>query len=191
MNEHPHARRRRRSRGLGACLAAGLVLAASGTAAATPSASGPASDDPAVVGRWSAPLDIGQIAMHAALMHDGKVLMYTKPANGSMESRVSIYDPSTGTVTHLHLPPPHEIFCSGNSFAPDGRVLIAGGHFHMMENGVGVRTTSLFNPATSTLDAGPEMDIPRWYPTTIELGNGHILVFGGTQTKSLYAETVL
>src|SRR3954463_14951778 len=78
-----------------ACVAA-MAVAMPGTAKA---------NDPALVGQWSAPLQLGMPAIHAAMLDTGKVLIWSPLEPGSnVGSRAAVWDPSTGTVTPAPIP---------------------------------------------------------------------------------------
>jgi galactose oxidase-like protein len=68
------------------------------------------------------------------------------------------------------------IFCNGAAALPDGRLLVAGGHFNAH---VGLNVSNLFNPSSQTWSSGPAMAYDRWYPTTTALPDGRMLVMGG------------
>jgi hypothetical protein len=76
------------------------------------------------------------------------------------------------------------LFCSGNSLLPDGRVLAAGGHSGVLRHTA--QSVHTFNPARPlgnrvTLQSG-EMAHPRWYPTQTMLPNGMVLINSGSKT---------
>jgi hypothetical protein len=68
------------------------------------------------------------------------------------------------------------IFCSGAAALPDGRLLVAGGHFQAH---VGLNVSNLFDPVSQTWSSGPAMAYDRWYPTVTALADGRMLVTGG------------
>ena len=82
---------------------------------------------PDKVGAWSDTISWGLagtpagplIAIHSHLLPTGQVL--------SWGYDVELWNPATGLFTLLSLA--HcNVFCSGHSFLPDGRLLVAGGH---------------------------------------------------------------
>lgn len=119
--------------------------------------------------------------MHAAMLHTGKVLLI--PSN----ERTVLWDPSApadmsieiveGSVSGLTA----NLFCSGHSFLPDGRLLVVGGG-----GGAPGAPSSIqgwkFDPTTTkwsrTLN---DMALRRWYPTLVTLPDepGKIMVAGG------------
>ncbi|MEV7416948.1 galactose oxidase-like domain-containing protein [Streptomyces sp. NPDC089919] len=69
-------------------------------------------------------------AMHAALLHTGKVLMIAGSGNNQKNFDKGtfdtiLWDPATDTFKKI--PTPEDFFCSGHTQLPDGRLLVAGG----------------------------------------------------------------
>jgi hypothetical protein len=130
------------------------------------------STDPAVVGQWSQVLDWPLVAIHMALMPNGKVLAWDDHTDGS---GAVVFDPATFNVTAVPFPTAN-LFCAGLSLLPDGRVLVAGGH---ISNHVGLKNATLFDPLTSSWSSAAQMTFGRWYPTVTSLPNGRLLVIAG------------
>lgn len=128
-------------------------------------------------GLWQIPYDSGVTGIHASQLHTGKVLFFTyvKAEGGSFQSGTSsVLDPDTGEVTVI--PTDEDLFCAGQSFLSDGRLLVAGG-FHTSIKGM-----HLFTPqggAGSWQGLAP-MPEGRWYPTLTVLPNGDVLILSGT-----------
>ena len=61
-------------------------------------------------------------------------------------------------------------------------MLIAGGH---IADFVGLAKTSIYNPATNSWTAVPDMNAGRWYPTLTTLPNGDVLVVSGQIDTSI------
>jgi len=160
--------------------------------------SAPASS-PSTVGQWAAPVYFCQqkpcvVGVNAALMYTGKVLLYYYPANPDVGSQALVLDPVTGNITWVSLTVLRNIFCSGLSVLPDGRVLVTGGviptgsqpHVHSeVVNNFGTKTTIVFDPATLTWTLGQDMLYARWYPTTVELTDGTELELTGMSEVGL------
>jgi hypothetical protein len=69
-------------------------------------------------------------AIHAALLHTGKVLIIAGSGNNREKFeagsfRTVLYDPATDRFSEV--PTPTDVFCAGHTFLPDGNLLIAGG----------------------------------------------------------------
>lgn len=68
--------------------------------------------------------------IHAALLHTGKVLLVAGSGNNqknfdAKSFRSVLWDPAAGTFKNI--PTPKDMFCSGHTQLPDGKLLIAGG----------------------------------------------------------------
>src|SRR3954471_24666344 len=83
-------------------------------------------------GTWSKTATPSPVrAVHAALLHTGKVLLIAGSGNDPDEFaagsfKTAIYDPATGTL-RSDIATPYDLFCAGHAFLPDGRLLVAGG----------------------------------------------------------------
>ncbi|GIE56595.1 hypothetical protein Aoc01nite_19970 [Actinoplanes octamycinicus] len=69
-------------------------------------------------------------AIHAALLPSGKILLIAGSGNKVDQFkagtfRTVVFDPATGSATEV--PTPTDLFCSGHTFLPDGKLLVAGG----------------------------------------------------------------
>ncbi|MBI0299869.1 DUF1929 domain-containing protein [Streptomyces sp. PRKS01-29] len=68
--------------------------------------------------------------IHAALLHTGKVLLVAGSGNNAKNFaaksfRSVLWDPEKNTFTNI--PTPRDLFCSGHTQLPDGKLLVAGG----------------------------------------------------------------
>ncbi|HEX5073437.1 MAG TPA: galactose oxidase-like domain-containing protein, partial [Gemmatimonadaceae bacterium] len=86
--------------------------------------------------------------------------------------------PMTSSFLPVPLLDGTNLFCSAQAVLPDGRVLVAGGHF---ADDVGLATGRIFDPATNLWSATPDMSAGRWYPTLTTLPNGKVLVLSGEE----------
>lgn len=141
-----------------------------------------AKQDPALVGSWTAPLQLGTIGIHAALMHTGKVVFWWYPLGTGTNSPAKLYDYKTGTITDITIPFDGDFFCSGATILKDGRLLVIGGLLgdpfpHVPDKGI--PQTAIFDPATETWSPGPNMNFARWYPTAVEMKDGKVLALTG------------
>ena len=69
-------------------------------------------------------------AVHAALLHTGKVLLVAGSGNDAEDFaaktfRTVLWDPATGDTKEI--PTPEDLFCSGHAYLPNGNLIIAGG----------------------------------------------------------------
>ena len=129
-------------------------------------------------GQWAAPITWPEVAIHAALLPNGHVLTW-----GRSDRQPSVWTPPAtvgGAGSFVSMPETSDLFCSGHTFLPDGRILIAGGHSGT--NSLGIRNSAIFNFATNTFTAGPLMENGRWYPTNTTLANGEVVTMSGGDT---------
>ncbi|MFE6741245.1 radical copper oxidase GlxA [Streptomyces tubercidicus] len=84
-------------------------------------------------GHWDV-LDVPQKyrinTIHAALLHTGKVLLVAGSGNNAANFkaksfRTVLWDPEKNTFKNI--PTPKDLFCSGHTQLPDGKLLVAGG----------------------------------------------------------------
>jgi len=192
-------------------LKAGALAALSGPFAAaltrpTPVSASPliapwtaAGSDPAVVGSWSEPFDMGGIAIHAALTHVGDVLFFGDIGDqaGSPELYVGTWNYATGAVGQAPLGYDRDLFCAGLNVLADGRVFVAGGHLHPSdaertpENWpTGVADTDTYDPVARRWTSGPDLSEARWYPTSLTMPDNTVLIFGGQVGMGTPSDTV-
>jgi len=132
-----------------------------------------------VTGQWSTSSQLAPVQpIHVALMRTGKLLMIEGSANDSTQNfyRYAVWNPATGAATVGTTP--WDLFCNSMSFFPDGRLLISGG------NGgynpfTGIKTTTIFDPATEKFIHVEDTAGGRWYPTTVMLQDGGVMSFSG------------
>jgi len=119
-------------------------------------------------GQWSAVMTWPFKAVHTHLLPTGKVMFWD---SFDLGDNAQLWDPATNSITAL----PHataNIFCTGHSFLPDGRLLVTGGH---IANFIGLQTTFAFNPLENSWTRLADMNAGRWYPTNTTLPNGDVL----------------
>ena len=161
-----------------------------------------------VIGEMSAVYDWPLMPIHAALMPNGKVFAWGggDNYNGGGETLVMTPDPTQqgdGQRSRIYYPNT-TLFCAGFSHLPDGRLLIAGGHWDNFQgvpdanifdhNSQSINPTSSMNAEKLLAPAGnPKGDqtfdpnlyykdpkhVGRWYPSATPLANGEILVSEG------------
>jgi Domain of unknown function (DUF1929) len=129
------------------------------------------------LGVWAAPEAWPTIAIHSAVLPNGKILTW---GSTSGTTQADVWDPVTNkhtTVAEI----PYALFCSGHTLLADGQVLIPGGN---LPGNNGIIQTHVFDPETMTFQRGPDMNAPRWYPGTVTLGTGDVLIVGGHQSNA-------
>ena len=145
---------------------------------------------PSSLGAWSATIQSPIVAIAAAMLPTGKVLIWSSNTVltfegdiGTMPSNtlMAIITPSAGTVTPaLDTGIAADMFCPGMSMLPDGRLLVDGGSSSSH--------TSLYNPfagVTGSWTDGTPMNIPRGYNTDVTLSNGNVFTIGGSWSGPL------
>lgn len=138
-------------------------------------------------GLWSPVFGLPNVAIHASVLHTGQVLMWGRRGAPEQsldvhETQPFLWDPTSGQLTAAGSPAsldgtPVNLFCSGHSFLPDGRLLIVGGHW---VDGEGLNQATIYDPATNTWTATAAMNNGRWYPTAASLPDGNVLVLSGS-----------
>ena len=145
----------------------------------------PRAEAQATTGSWQLEPNLPFFPIHDHVLPDGKVMMWPGD-QGINGDDPRTWDPATGTVTTLPKAG-FDIFCSGHSFLPDGRLFVAGGH---ISNGVGLANTSIYSPAANSWQSQPLMNQGRWYPTTTVLSNGDVLVVSGSVDGTIGSKPV-
>ena len=132
-----------------------------------------------VTGQWSTSSQLAPVQpIHVALMRTGKLLMIEGSANDSTQNvyRYAVWNPATGAATVGTTP--WDLFCNSMSFFPDGRLLISGGNGGYNPY-TGIKTTTIFDPATEKFIQVEDTAEGRWYPTTVMLQDGGVMSFAG------------
>lgn len=131
------------------------------------------------LGWWELlPCEAPLLAVHMALLHTGKVLMFAGSGNDEQYTtglRSAVYDYRNGTFSIPHTP--IDLFCAGQTFLADGRLMVAGGTKDYAFTGL--QTALLFDPITEQWTFVQPMKWPRWYPTLLTLGDGRAFVTAG------------
>ena len=132
-------------------------------------------------------LNTGQTAIHSCVIYNQntrkwKVLYFTGSQSGLWNPEAP--DQVTFPQVVPNWPPPQtdppNLFCSGHSFLPDGKLLVPGGHREPVIKGQfrGLRYTYIFDPISEQWSVSGLPDPPhlmadgRWYPTVTTLGAG-------------------
>ncbi len=144
--------------------------------AGTACAPSPRQEPQASSGEWAAPIDWPVVAVHLHLLPSGQVLSWGRIGDPWM------WDPATGVFTTF--PAPSNVFCSGHTFLPDGRLLVAGGH---ITDNHGLPDANLFDAATRAWTAVAPMSKGRWYPTSTTLPNGEVVTVAGDDQAGIEA----
>lgn len=182
------SRTRRVSR-LWRAVAVGILVTAQNVSVTPP----PAAADPTILGEWTGPIDLGVKGIHSAALHTGKVLLFSYPRYAATGTEARLWDPATGHYTNVSHPnPQRDLFCAGQSFLPDGRLLVTGGHVRGTTHGegLGIKENHIFDPATNSWSSPPSLTEARWYPNNVSLADGKTLIFGGQASTTKKSTTV-
>jgi Domain of unknown function (DUF1929)/F5/8 type C domain/Glyoxal oxidase N-terminus len=163
------------------------------------------------MGQWNPTLiPFATVPVHISLLPNGKILYWGRDKelihnnttnqdelqDVTGHSNAYVIDPQfffnnplANTATYANTNT--NLFCSGHSFLPDGRLLVTGGHdknynFPFSE-ALGARGINIFdhmrtfNPLISPWVAHPTgMQWGRWYPYNVTLANGNVAIMGGS-----------
>ena len=141
---------------------------------------------PADVGRWGEVFGLPNVAVHAALLPTGRVLMWGRrmlPGVGDLhvkDCQPVRWDPATGATPPSTKPGGGglNLFCAGHAFQPDGTLLVVGGHFEA--DGQGLATTFVYHADDDRWERVADTNHGRWYPTATCLPDGGVLVTSGS-----------
>jgi len=135
------------------------------------------------MGEWTGPYPIPAAMdrpVHAALLRNGDVLFY-----GGLPTGIKTYrytpdsEGSIGSFTDAPGDPGESLFCAGQAFLSDGKLLVAGGG----GDGTGPRHNHawIFDPDGDSWTQTGDLNAFRWYPTLVNLGDqpGRIFVSSG------------
>ncbi len=126
-----------------------------------------------------------------ALLRTGKVLAFGGSGNDELSLKkphpAEIWDPQTGNVKIISQELPGDLFCVGQAFLPDGRLLVAGGtdKYDGKLFGLpippfrGLNHSYVFDPATENWTRLGNLSRGRWYPALISLGDGRVVAMAG------------
>jgi len=144
---------------------------------------------PAQGGLWSEVEPWPLVAVHAALLPNGKVLAWDATPDDADDdphttdnftTRVTLWDPITGIHVETNNDTNTDLFCAGSAHLWDGKVLFAGGDSGTAGANGPLSNTNIYDPETNTWRRAPNMNAPRWYSSVAALGNGEMLTFGGS-----------
>ncbi len=164
----------------------GRVLAAGGGVGSIALDAAEVFDPASETWQLAAPLAEARRGHQAAILGDGRVLVAGGLANGIPLASAEVYDPASDTWSTVS---PMSIPRLGHSLTllADGRVLAAGGSAlesdEAAAGGQTIRTeasTEIFDPSTGSWSAGGAMGTARFEHTATLLGDGRVLMVGGS-----------
>jgi hypothetical protein len=136
-------------------------------------------------GQWTTLTTLPFFPVHAHLLPTGQVMIWPGDA-GISGDNPRLWNPADQSLTTPPAPG-YDVFCSGHAFLADGRLFVAGGH---IQNGVGLRKASFYDPFSNTWAPAPDMNAGRWYPTVTTLANGDALVVSGSVDNTVGVNTL-
>jgi large repetitive protein len=128
--------------------------------------------------RWSSVIPLSMVTPSAALLPNGKVVMWSSSdrfSDGAPSGRTFtlLFDPATQTATETEVSNTgHDMFCTGTTNLPDGRILVNGGK----DSG----KTSIYDPATNAWSTAATMNITRGYNANTLAQDGSVFTLGGS-----------
>ncbi len=135
-------------------------------------------------GKWDTPFEEGVVGVHAALLHTNEVLFWTYEDTAEPHEHHgvvphgewSLLSLANGTQPVKKQHTERNQFCAGQSILGTGKVLVVGGDRHSLVNDKSVR---LYNPETRSWKDLPDLDVGRWYPTVVTVGEKYALALAG------------
>jgi hypothetical protein len=137
-----------------------------------PALAGPAED-----GDWTEPFSLPLIAIHAAMLPTGKVLLFSAE-HGVPGIHGWLLDPISLALQNVPPPAPWNPDCAGHSFLADGRLLVAGGTLGFNPTR-GPKTAAIFDSFTEQWVPIENMRAGRWYPSNVTLPDGRVITISG------------
>ena len=142
-----------------------------------------------VIGKWNTTLfTLDTVPVHISLLPDERLLYWGRDKNP-----VDHWDRAGSCLTYTWNPITNakstianittNLFCSGHSFLPDGRLLVTGGHSRWEtmpdREGIGEDDVNVFDYRFNTWTRVGFMPKGRWYPSNVTLGTGETAIFSG------------
>jgi hypothetical protein len=124
--------------------------------------------------------------VHAAVMHNGKVLMVD--ASDGKNPLAAVWDPAAQLATTF--PASYVMFCNGMVVLPDGRPFVIGGTLHFGDPWTGLNGSAAYDLTAGTFTNQVSMVSGRWYPTGTVLSDGTVMAFSGSDENGITNNTV-
>ena len=127
--------------------------------------------------------------VHMSVLPDGKVLFWGRDRfrnpDGTIreeteKSEAWVWDIATNEKLRVNNTTTN-MFCSGHSFLPDGRLLVSGGHRDPVWDGDGEPHINIFDFRNNGwVRTAQDMNKGRWYPYNVTIGSGKTLILSGS-----------
>ena len=137
----------------------------------------PAFAAPADDGDWTEPFALPLIAIHAAMLPTGKVLLFSAE-HGVPGIHGWLLDPVSLVLQNVPPPAPWNPDCAGHSFLADGRLLVSGGTLGFNPTR-GPKSAYIFDSFAEQWIQIEDMRAGRWYPSNITLPDGRVITVSG------------
>lgn len=138
------------------------------------------------------------VASHVHLLPNGKLLAWGPNLGGNNTQTIyQIWDPDPNCTSLCFQQDSlssdfENLYCSGHSFLPDGKLVITGGTPLVPPTPgspyqSGIDKAAIYDYASGTWGSWTPLSVMngrRWYPTNITMPNGSILVWGGFNLDS-------
>lgn len=153
----------------------------------------------AQVGEFGPTTSLPLVPVHLSLLPDRRVLFWGRDfekdgagviketPNGEAKQVTGHSDAYVWSVMSTPTPSPSPVpnsdanlFCSGHSFLPDGRLFVSGGHAHTDYDAIGETQTNIFDYRNDQWQRGTDMAQGRWYPYHVTLPTGEPLIMSGS-----------
>ncbi len=137
----------------------------------------------ATAGMWSRAIDWPIVAIHSAVLPDGRVLTFGAPPGGDVQDgRTLVYwDPRKGVGAAAFQVMANvqnvDSFCASATLLSDGRLLTSGGASNA--SGFSSFESMVLDWKTSTVTRDVNLTAPRWYSTMTKLADGRAIMTGG------------
>lgn len=149
------------------------------------------SGSPNQIGVWGPVVNAPVVAIFAALLPNGNVLMWDSVGDDptwtypdQSYTRAAVWYPDSNTSTNVNVSG-YNLFCAGFLQLSDGRLLTAGGNKNVALDGI--RKTHIFDYQTNSWSLGQDMNEERWYPSLAALPNDEVFIMaGGPSTHEVY-----
>ena len=131
-----------------------------------------------VIGTWNSPIMLEVEGVHGIVLPNGKVLYLPHredPISGA--TITAVFDPDNPAGVN-YVPSARNYFCGGHSMLADGKILFNGGDYNAIDK------SGYFDYLTETWVDSGDTHRPRWYPSSIELGDGSVWTFGGQNSPA-------
>lgn len=136
-------------------------------------------------GKWGSVINFPSIPVAAAVLPNGKVVTwaswdrvdYASSSGEREKTYTTIFNPATNEVQEeLVVSTNHDMFCPGIAMLSDGRLFVNGG-------GPDSPRTSIFDFRTNQWSNAQDMNIGRWYNTSVTLPDGNVFTLGGNRSS--------